>query len=101
MMICIWVARSEWDRGSNRPLSRYDKKTQKWTTFSTNDVLAAKTIRRIISTENDVWILYRPWDDSGVTRYDRRTKEWTTIRSGRGTLELAADDDYLWLAAPK
>ena len=96
----IWVARSEWDRGSNRPLSRYDKKTKKWTTFSTNDVLAARTIRRIISTENDVWILYRPWDDAGVTRYDRRTKEWTTIRSGRGTLELAADDDYLWLAAP-
>ena len=96
----IWVARSEWDRGSNRPLSRYDKKTKKWTTFSTNDVLAAKTIRRIIAAENDVWILYRPWDDAGVTRYDRRTKEWTTIRSGRGTLELAADDDYLWLAAP-
>ena len=96
----IWVARSEWDRGSNRPLSRYDKKTKKWTTFSTNDVLAAKTIRRIIATEKDVWILYRPWDDAGVTRYDRRTKEWTTIRSGRGTLELAADDDYLWLAAP-
>ena len=96
----IWVARSEWDRGSNRPLSRYDKKTKKWTTFSTNDVLAAKTIRRIIATENDVWILYRPWDDAGVTRYDRRTKEWTTIKSGRGTLELAADDDYLWLAAP-
>ena len=96
----IWVARSEWDRGSNRPLSRYDKKTKKWTTFSTNDVLAANTIRRIISTENDIWILYRPWDDAGVTRYDRRTKEWTTIRSGRGTLELAADDDYLWLAVP-
>ena len=96
----IWIARSEWDRGSNRPLSRYDKKTKKWSTFSTNDVLAAKTIRRIISTEKDVWILYRPWDDAGVTRYDRRTKEWTTIRSGRGTLELAADDDYLWLAAP-
>ena len=96
----IWVARSEWDRGSNRPLSRYDKKTKKWTTFSTNDVLAAKTIRRIIATKNDVWILYRPWDDAGVTRYDRRTKEWTTIKSGRGTLELAADDDYLWLAAP-
>ena len=96
----IWVARSEWDRGSNRPLSRYDKKTEKWTTFSTNDVLAARTIRRIIATENDVWILYRPWDDAGVTRYDRRTKEWTTIRSGRGTLELASDDDYLWLAAP-
>ncbi len=96
----IWVARSEWDRGSNRPLSRYDKKTKKWTTFSTNDVLAANTIRRIIATENDVWILYRPWEDAGVTRYDRRNKEWTTIRSGRGTLELAADDDYLWLAAP-
>ena len=96
----IWVARSEWDRGSNRPLSRYDKKAKEWTTFSTNDVLAAKTIRRIIATEKDVWILYRPWDDAGVTRYDRRTKEWTTIRSGRGTLELAADDDYLWLAAP-
>ena len=96
----IWVARSEWDRGSNRPLSRYDKKTKKWTTFSTNDVLAAKTIKRIIAAKNDVWILYRPWDDAGVTRYDRRTKEWTTIRSGRGTLELAADDDYLWLAAP-
>ena len=96
----IWVARSEWDRGSNRPLSRYDKKTKKWTTFSTNDVLSANTIRRIISTEKDVWILYRPWEDAGVTRYDRRTKEWTTIRSGRGTLELAADDDYLWLAAP-
>ena len=96
----IWVARSEWDRGSNRPLSRYDKKTKKWTTFSTNDVLAARTIRRIIATKKDVWILYRPWEDVGVTRYDRRTKEWTTIRSGRGTLELAADDDYLWLAAP-
>ena len=96
----IWVARSEWDRSSNRPLSRYDKKTKKWTTFSTNDVLASNTIRRIIATEDDVWILYRPWEESGVTRYDRRTKEWTTIRSGRGTLELAADDDYLWLAAP-
>ena len=96
----IWVARSEWDRTSNRPLSRYDKKTEKWTTFSTNDVLAANTIRRIISTENDVWILYRPWEDVGVTRYDRQNKEWTTIRSGRGTLELAADEDYLWLAAP-
>ncbi|MYA72023.1 hypothetical protein F4Y19_18490, partial [Candidatus Poribacteria bacterium] len=96
----IWVARSEWDRGSNRPLSRYDKKTKEWTTFSTNDVLAAETIRRIIATKKDVWILYRPWDDAGVTRYDRRTKEWTTIKSGRGTLELAADDDYLWLAAP-
>ncbi len=96
----IWVARSEWDRSSNRPLSRYDKKTEKWTTFSTNDVLAANTIRRIISTENDVWILYRPWEDVGVTRYDRQNKEWTTIRSGRGTLELATDDDYLWLAAP-
>ncbi len=96
----IWVARSEWDRSSNRPLSRYDKKTKKWTTFSTNDVLASNTIRRIISTENDVWILYRPWEDVGVTRYDRRNKEWTTIRSGRGTLELATDDDYLWLAAP-
>ena len=96
----VWVARSEWDRGSNRPLSRYDKKTKEWTTFSTNDVLAARTIRRIIATENDVWILYRPWEDVGVTRYDRRNKEWTTIRSGRGTLELAADEDYLWLAAP-
>ena len=96
----IWVARSEWDRGSNRPLSRYDKKTKKWTTFSTNDVLASRTIRRIIATEKDVWILYRPWEDVGVTRYDRRNKEWTTIRSGRGTLELAADEDYLWLAAP-
>ena len=95
----VWVARPEGDRGSNRPLSRYDKKTKKWTTFSTNDVLAAKTIRRIIATENDVWILYRPWDNV-VTRFDRRNKEWTTITSGRGTLELAADDDYLWLAAP-
>ena len=95
----VWVARSEWDRGSNRPLSRYDKKTKKWATFSTNDVLAAKNIKRIIATENDVWIQYRPWDNV-VTRYDRRNKEWTTITSGRGTLELAADDDYLWLAAP-
>ena len=95
----VWVAHSEWDRGSNRPLSRYDKKEKRWTTFSTNDVLAAKTIRRIIATENDVWIQYRPWDNV-VTRYDRHTKEWTTITSGRGTLELAADGDSLWLAAP-
>ena len=95
----IWIARSEYDRGSNRPLSRYNKKEKKWTTFSTNDVLAAKTIRRVIATETDVWILYRPWDNV-VTRYDRMNKEWTTISSGRGTLELAADDDYLWLAAP-
>ena len=95
----VWIARSEYDRGSNRPLSRYDKKTKKWTTFSTNDVLAAKTIKRIIATENDVWIQYRPWDNA-ITRYDRRNKEWTTISSGRGILEMAADDDYLWLAAP-
>ena len=95
----IWVARSEWDRSSNRPLSRYDKKTKEWSTFSTNDVLAAKTIKRIIATKNDVWIQYRPWDNA-VTRYDRRNHEWTTITSERGTLELAADDDYLWLAVP-
>ena len=96
----IWVARSEWDRDSNRPLSRYNKKTEKWDTFSTSDVLASHTIRRIIATEDDVWILYRPWTKKGVTRYDRRTGEWTTIKSGRGTLELAVDDDYLWLAVP-
>ncbi len=95
----IWIARSEYDRGSNRPLSRYDKKEKKWATFSTNDVLAAKTIRRVIATDTDVWILYRPWDNV-VTRYDRMNKEWTTISSERGTLELAADDDYLWLAVP-
>ncbi len=95
----IWVARSEYDRDSNTPLSRYDKKTKQWTTFSTNDVLAAKTIKRIIATENDVWIQYRPWDNA-ITRYDKLNKEWTTITSGRGTLEMAADDDYLWLAAP-
>ncbi len=96
----IWVARSEWDRDSNRPLSRYDKKTERWDTFSTSDVLASDTIRRIIATKDDVWILYRPWTKKGVTRYDRRTGEWTTIKSGRGTLELATDDDYLWLAVP-
>ena len=96
----IWVARSEWDRDSNRPLSRYDKKTKKWDTFSTSDVLASDNIRRIIATKDDVWILYRPWNKAGVTRYDRRTGEWTTIKSGRGTLELATDDDYLWLAVP-
>ncbi len=96
----IWVARSEWDRDSKRPLSRYNKKTQKWDTFSTSDVLASDNVRRIIATKDDVWILYRPWDKSGVTRYDRRTGEWTTIKSGNGTLELAVDDDYLWLAAP-
>ena len=96
----IWVARSEWDRDSNRPLSRYNKKTEKWDTFSTSDVLASHTIRRIIATKDDVWILYRPWTKKGVTRYDRRTGEWTTIKSGQGTLELAVDDDYLWLAAP-
>lgn len=96
----IWVARSEWDRDSNRPLSRYNKKTKKWDTFSTSDVLASNTIRRIIATKDDVWILYRPWNKAGVTRYDRRTGEWTTIKSGRGTLELATDDDYLWLAVP-
>ena len=95
----VWVARSEYDRDSNRPLSRYDKKTKQWTTFSTNDVLAAKTIKRIIATEHDVWIQYRPWDNA-ITRYDKRNKEWTTITSDRGTLEMAADDDYLWLAAP-
>ena len=95
----VWVARSEWDRHSNRPLSRYDKKTGKWDTFSTNDVLAHKTIKRIISTKNDVWIQYRPWDNA-VTRYDKLNQEWTTIKSERGTLELAADDDYLWLAVP-
>ena len=96
----IWVARSEWDRDSNRPLSRYDKKTKKWDTFSTSDVLASDNIKRIIATKDDVWILYRPWNKAGVTRYDRRTGEWTTIKSGRGTLELATDDDYLWLAVP-
>ena len=96
----IWVARSEWDRDSNRPLSRYNKKTKKWDTFSTSDVLASDTIRRIIATKDDVWILYRPWNKKGVTRYDRRTEEWTTIKSGQGTLELATDDDYLWLAVP-
>ena len=96
----IWVARSEWDSDSNRPLSRYNKKTQKWDTFSTSDVLASDNIRRIIATKDDVWILYRPWNKSGVTRYDRGTGEWTTIKSGQGTLELAVDDDYLWLAVP-
>ena len=96
----IWIARSEWDRDSNRALSRYDKKAEKWTTFSTTDVLLGDDIERIIATGDDVWILYRPWENAGVTRFDRRTGEWSTIRSGRGTTELAMDEDYLWLAAP-
>ena len=69
-------------------------------TFSTTDALVADDIVRIIATDENVWMLYRPWDDEGVTRFNKHTGEWTTIRSGRGTTELAVDKDYLWLAAP-
>ncbi|MBM3241032.1 hypothetical protein FJZ31_32515 [Candidatus Poribacteria bacterium] len=99
----IWVACDGWDVRT-KALARYDKAANKWQTFSLTDVLMDDDIKKIFTTNNDVWIIYdsRGAIEVGITRYNLRTNEWTDIKPqgdwGSGVTEISADGDYVWLA---
>ena len=98
----IWLAAGGWGRRSNKGLSRYDKTSGKWESYSTTDVLMDEDINKIVVTENDVWIIYDSWRDAGITRYNRKSDEWTDIKPkgdwGSAVTEISEDGDYVWLA---
>ena len=98
----IWVAAGGFGRRSNKGLSRYDKSSGKWESYSTTDVLMDNDIRKIVVTDNDVWIIYDSWRDAGITRYNRESDEWTDIKPqgdwGSAVTEISEDGDYVWLA---
>jgi ligand-binding sensor domain-containing protein len=95
----VWVAHWK-DRGSGT-LSRYDKKTGKWTVYSSSDVLEGDMIAKIVKGEEYTWFIYELWRKGSVTGYNRKTGEWTTIQIvgwGSQIREVCEDEGYLWLA---
>ena len=96
----VWVAHWK-DRGGGT-LSRYDKKANSWTIYSTSNVLEGDMISKIFKGEKYTWFVYESWRKGGVTGYNRKTDEWTTIQPiagwGSQIREVCEDEGYLWLA---
>ncbi|HIE27515.1 TPA: hypothetical protein EYP66_09530 [Candidatus Poribacteria bacterium] len=86
----IWV-------GTMRGVSRYDKKKDLWTTFTTEDGLPANSISSIVVDGDIVWF----GSDSGAAMYDKRTKDWVTFTVDDGLASnritcIAKDKKEIW-----
>jgi len=96
----VWVA--HWKGRDSGTLSRYDKKTSKWTVYSKGDILEEDFISKLVIGKKYIWIIYEEWREGSVTGFNRQTGEWTTIKPkkawGSEVKELCEDGPYLWLA---
>jgi ligand-binding sensor domain-containing protein len=98
----VWVA--HWKGRGSGTLSRYDKKSSKWTVYSKGDVLEEDVISKLVIGQKYLWIIYEAWREGSVTGFDRIASqgEWTTIKPqkawGSEVKELCEDGPYLWLA---
>lgn len=61
--------------GTERGVSRYDKKQDTWRTFTRADGLANDKISCIATDEDSIWF----GTANGVTRFSRRTNDWITF----------------------
>jgi len=102
----VWV-------GTRRGLSRYDKRSESWTSYRPLATLRGKEVRAIAVDERYVWC----GSDEGISRYDKRYGEWANFRrrrrrrrgwGGGGSREeetlannavsaITVDEQYVWI----
>ncbi|MBM3242744.1 hypothetical protein FJZ31_41315 [Candidatus Poribacteria bacterium] len=103
----VWVA--HWKGRGSGTLSRYDKKSSKWTVYSKGDILEEDFISKFVIGQKYLWIIYiidEEGREGDITGFDRIASEWTTVKPQKawGTnkvKELCEDGPYLWLALEK
>jgi len=106
--LCIDVENPEEDGGdtvwfgNNSGVTRYDKKTQKWVTYTVDDGLASNKITCIAKGQNAIWF---GTFDAGVMKYAKKTQHWQGYQRKDGLahnciLSIAVDGDKLWLGTP-
>ncbi|MFC1714528.1 lamin tail domain-containing protein [Candidatus Poribacteria bacterium] len=86
----IWV-------GTMRGVSKYNKETDTWTTYTTKDGLSSDEISCVCVDGGAVWF----GSDSGVTMYDIATEKWVTYTTGDGLASnrvtcIARSADTVW-----
>ncbi len=102
----VWV-------GTRKGLSRYDKRSESWTSYRPLSTLNGKEVRAIAVDEQYVWC----GSDEGISRYDKWYGEWANFRrrhrrrrgwgwgdSGReetvannAISAIAVDEQYVWI----
>ncbi len=89
----VWV-------GNSGGLSRYDKKTESWTTFiasRTSSAISPRKVSAIAADSRYLWV----GTPAGLHRYDKEKNQWTHHQYKRdwawGVKSLTADEKYLWL----
>ncbi len=86
----IWV-------GTMRGVSRYDKKRDLWTTFTTSEGLPTNEIGSIKVDGDIVWF----GSGEGIISYNKNTRDWTTFTTDNGLPSdritcIAKDKDHVW-----
>jgi len=86
----IWV-------GTMRGVSRYDKKKDLWTTFTTSEGLPTNEIGSIKVDGDIVWF----GSGEGVIAYNKKTQDWMTFTTDEGLPSnritcIAKDNKYVW-----
>ena len=87
----VWV-------GSDGGLSRYDKKTELWTTFTPSPTAIAMSPRKVyaIAAESRyIWV----GTPEGLHRYDKEKNQWSRPphRGYWSVRSITVDEKYLWL----
>ena len=90
----LWV-------GTDRGLSRYNKKQGRWSNFTVKDGLAHNHVLSIALDDLQVWIGTR----DGVSRYAIDTNTWTRYMprdglAGREVSCTAVDSRFIWFGTP-
>ena len=87
----VWV-------GNNGGLSRYDKKTESWTTFTASPSSSAISPRKVYAIATDSRYLWAG-TPAGLHRYDKQKNQWTRPphRGHWSAKSIAVDEKYLWL----
>ncbi len=97
----VWSAAADSDHiwvGTMRGVSRYNKKADTWTTYTTEDGLASNEISSVCVDGSSVWF----GSDNGVTVYDKETGKWVTYTMEDGLASnsitcIARSSDAVWI----
>ena len=87
----VWI-------GTQRGVSRYDKRKDIWDTFTTKDGLVRDAVTSIAIGGDEVWF----GTSGGISVYNRKTQDWVTYTTQDGLpsdniTSLAWDGKFMWI----
>jgi ligand-binding sensor domain-containing protein len=94
-----WGSIWSWSRGG---VSRYDKLSKTWKTFTTADGLASKVVNIVAVDGNYIWC----GTEGGVSKYDKEKDTWETFTTADGLLSnvvtsIGVNGKYVWFGTGK